>query len=165
MAVDVGKVQVADKDGVLISNGNPFPVNLQLGGTTIQGTFPLPVSIQIGNTRVASTYPVPVEMELGGSPVSSTNPIPVAQPGGTGMFFSNGTASSTGFTPQVTFGLTSRHVIIVNDGTNDISFSFDGATTHGLIHTNETAAFDDKQATQIYVKATTVGGTYRVWAW
>jgi hypothetical protein len=185
MASDSGKAQLADKSGEFITTinrlpvdgnvqigsvnadvTNPVPVSLQLGVNPVANTIPIPVSLQIGTNIISGTTPLPVALQIGNTQVATGNPVPVSDQGSSNIFYSNGTASSTSFTPAVAFGFTSKKVMIKNDGTQDITFSFDGATAHGLLkNADPMIQFDNKQNTQIFFRATTVGSTYRIWAW
>ena len=168
MSSDSNKVQLADKSEEFITTINRLPVdgNVQVGGSNAGVTNPVPVSLQLGNNPVTGTVPLPVALQIGNTQVSTGNPVPVSEQNSANIFYSNGTASSTGYTLAVAFGFTSRKVMIKNDGTQDITFSFDGATDHGLLkNADPMIQFENKQNTQIFFKATTVGSTYRIWAW
>lgn len=64
------------------------------------------------------------------------------------------------------FGSSIHTITIANDSTTDpVQASFDGATLESTINPAETLSINVAGKTGIYIKATTGGGTVRIWGW
>ena len=74
-------------------------------------------------------------------------------------------------TAQTTFqvfniGFKAVNLVIVNDsGTDDIEFSWDGATTHGHIIPGEPLNLGDLDFSEIWIKKSAGAATFRIWAY
>ncbi len=101
----------------------------------------------------------------GGNPFPITGTLSIIPVGSTNRFFTSGTTGSTAFTPQIAIGFTSLSLVIKNDGSAALDFSFNGATVHGTLNANESLSLDNKAETNIYFRSTTIGQTYRLFAW
>jgi len=100
-----------------------------------------------------------------GNPFYITGTVFAIPVGSTNRFYTSGTTGSTGFTPAIAIGFTSLSLILKNDGTAALDFSFDGAAVHGSLNSGESLTLDNKAETNIYFRSTTIGQTYRLFAW
>lgn len=69
---------------------------------------------------------------------------------------------------QLDFGFESDHLMIANDGTGELTFSFNGqtGTNDGDISAlDRSAAFDGMAKSKIFVKTDNPGDQARIWAW
>jgi hypothetical protein len=64
-------------------------------------------------------------------------------------------------------GFVARSIIIAasNDNTEDIKFSFDATTLDGEIAPGEPLSLNGIEARYIWIKSTSAGMGYRLWAW
>lgn len=71
------------------------------------------------------------------------------------------------FTNSLNEAFLSGAQIIVCDSANSLDFSYDGVNLHGTLNENESATFDYRARSCIFVKPTSAGNnaTYRIMAW
>ena len=74
------------------------------------------------------------------------------------------TSVNTGATyTEESFGFTAIRIVVVNDSSNDVDFSFDGATLEGTVKKGETHEFAGKH-TSIHHKSSAGSDAIRIWA-
>lgn len=134
------RMQIADDSGDLYTSTNKVPVSAQL--------------VDNLGALYSSTNPVPISGTLAAKLVASTN-----------RFFTQNTTGSTAYVAAANFGFASTSIVIKNDGSSAINFSFDGVSDHGILNNAESLSMEQKSETCIYFKSATVGQTFRVFAW
>lgn len=84
------------------------------------------------------------------------------------VFFNNQTFD---FPVRYTTGKV-KHIFILNDGANSLTFSSDGSNTIGIVKATEGFTFDflnecSFDFDSLYIKSTALGAatTFRLWAW
>jgi len=66
------------------------------------------------------------------------------------------------------FGFEANHIIIANDGTGVLTFSWNGQTGTNdgeITATDKSIAMDGMEKSKVFLKTDNPGDTARVWAW
>lgn len=80
-------------------------------------------------------------------------------------FFIASTTDTADFTTKHEATFLGVNIIISNDSSNVLSYSFNGTDIHGTLLANETLEFRDHTAKMIYVKSAEGGDAFRCWIW
>lgn len=83
------------------------------------------------------------------------------------QFFDESSVPSADFL-KVDFGFEADHIMIVHDGTGDITLSWDGTTGSNdgkFVPNDNWIQFDDLEKSKIFLKSTVGADPVRVWAW
>lgn len=80
-------------------------------------------------------------------------------------YFKSGTSDTGSFTTVYPFGFLGVNIIISNDSSNSLNYSFDGTTLQGTLLANETIELREHANDKIYFNSTAGGDAFRVWAW
>lgn len=84
---------------------------------------------------------------------------------GSDNWFSKEVTWSDTIVHEVLFNFTANHVIVENNSTNDIRFSFDGTNYWDTLNRGDIATLDGKRASRIYVQLTVSSDTVKIRAW